>query len=59
MNISYLCSLHSGLYRDTISTNIDFYELSKNAEDKEYYEDIKKEMMRVISQNDITQKPLI
>jgi hypothetical protein len=46
---SYLCSLHSDIYRDFIETEQDFYD--KEVNDREYYDLIINELNRVLTDN--------
>ncbi len=58
-NASYLCSLHSDIYRDFISTKSDIWELSKDLENKEYWGVLKTEIVKVLKENDCRIKPMI
>lgn len=58
-NASYLCSLHSEVYREFISTKSDIWELSKDYENKDYWGVVKNEIVRVLRENDCRIKPMI
>ena len=57
-NASYLCSLHSSIYRDIIANSDDFKDLLVN--NKEFYDEVVKlEIKRVLTEYNAREKPLI
>jgi len=57
-NASYLCSLHSSIYRDIIANSDDFKDLFAN--NKEFYEEVVRvEINRVLKEQNAREKPLI
>jgi len=57
-NASFLCSLHSSIYRDIIANSEDFKDLFVN--NKEFYEEVVRvELKRVLSDHNARDKPLI
>jgi plasmid replication initiation protein len=57
-NASYLCSLHSELYRNLVEDTTDFWELSHNQEEKELFGVVKNEIKQVLSEYDARTKPM-
>jgi plasmid replication initiation protein len=57
-NISYLCSIHSELYRELIENNTDFWEFKHDTENREFYSVVIKSIQEVIKNNDVRSKPM-
>jgi plasmid replication initiation protein len=58
LNASYLCATHSKIYRNLISDSINFWELSKDEEHKEFFKVVKNEIITTLSKFDARVKPL-
>jgi plasmid replication initiation protein len=57
-NASYLCSLHSEIYRELISDIQNFWELAKDNENKEFFRVVDNEIISVLKKFDPRHKPL-
>lgn len=57
-NASYLCSKHSEIYREFISSKSDFWELRKDTENKDYWKIIETEIITVLKEHDCRVKPM-
>ena len=57
-NVSYLCSIHSELYRELIENNTDFWEFKHDTENREFYSVVMKSIQEVIKNNDVRSKPM-
>jgi plasmid replication initiation protein len=57
-NASYLCSLHSEIYRELISDIQNFWELAKDNENKEFFGVVDNEIISVLKKFDPRHKPL-
>jgi len=58
-NASYLCALHSELYRELIADNVDFWEFSKDTDNKEFFGIVIQSINSVLKEFDARAMPLI
>ena len=59
LNASYLCAKHSQFYRDFISNEDDFWDISRDAEQSEYYNLLQIEMSTVLEEFSPKDNPFV